>query len=391
MGIRMNDAISDAIRQKTPAMVALRRQLHASPELAFRETETAALIAERMNALGLSVQTGVGKTGVVAVLEGDGPGPTLLIRADIDGLPVVEETGLEFASTNGAMHACGHDGHTAILITAAEILTAMKSELKGRVVFVFQPAEEIISGAMAMIEDGVLDEHRPDRAIGLHIMGIADVGEVFVNRGTVFAGGGRFKIVISGPGGHAGMPHLTVDPVVIGSQIVLALQTIVSREIAPNEASVVTIGRFATGSEAGNIIAEEVVLEGSARAFSPDILTQILEAIERVATGIGETGRAKVEITHQHAVRPTVNDAEVAEWLSGIARTIVGDGPTELEPITGGEDMSEFLHRVPGCFALVGGAVEGAGSHHSPTFNFDEKALPIGAELFVRAAVDYLS
>jgi amidohydrolase len=387
----MNDAISQAIRDKTAGMVELRRKLHAMPELAFQETATAEIIANRMNALGLATQTGIGKTGLVAVLEGDQPGPTLMIRADIDGLPVVEQTGLDFASTNGAMHACGHDGHVAMLITAAEILAGMKSQLKGKVAFLFQPAEETISGAQAMIDDGVLDQYKPDRTIGVHIINIYPAGHVITNHGPLMSGGIRFQISINGPGGHAGFPNLTVDPVVVGSQIVLALQTVISREISPIEPGVITIGRFATDSKAGNIISKEVILEGSARAFDTDVLEEIFDAVKRIAKGIGEAGRMEVEVTEQHRNRPTINNPEVAKWLHGIAETIVGDDAHEADPMTGGEDMSEFLHRVPGAYFFIGGEVEGAGIHHSPTFDFDEISLPIGAELFVRSTLDYLS
>ena len=250
----MNDAISRAVHEKTEALIALRRHLHAMPETAFQETATAELIAERMNALGLPTQTGIGKTGVVAVLEAARPGPTLMIRADIDGLPIDEETGLEFASTNGAMHACGHDGHTSILITAAEILVDMKDQLAGKVVFLFQPAEEIISGAKAMIDDRVLDRHRPDRTIGLHIINILPVGTIATNRGSLMSGGIRFSVAIEGPGGHAGLPNETIDPVVIGSQIILALQTVVSREISPMAPGLLTVGSFISDSSAGNVI-----------------------------------------------------------------------------------------------------------------------------------------
>ncbi len=387
----MNDAISQAVRDKTEELIALRRHLHAMPELAFQEIATAELIAERMNALGLPMQTSIGKTGVVAVLEGARPGPTLMIRADIDGLPVDEETGLEFASTNGAMHACGHDGHTSILIMAAEILVSMKDQLKGKVVFLFQPAEETISGAEAMINDGVLDQYKPDRIIGLHIMNVLPVGTIATNRGPLMSGGIRFAITIEGPGGHAGWPQKTIDPVVIGSQIVMALQTVLSRETSPMTPGVLTIGSFTTDSRAGNIISKKVELQGSVRAFGVGELDRMYVAIQRIATGVGEAGRAKITVIEQQRVRPTVNNADVADWLSGIAEQVVGDGAAEIEPVTGGEDMSEFLHRVPGAFFFVGGETEGTEVHHSPKFDFDEASLPTGVELFVRATADYLS
>jgi len=387
----MNDAISTAVHDKTQELIALRRHLHAMPEVAFQETATAALIAERMNALGLPTETGIGKTGVVAVLEGARPGPTLMIRADIDGLPVDEETGLEFASTNGAMHACGHDGHTSILITAAEILVGMKDQLAGKVMFLFQPAEETISGAAAMISDGVLDRYKPNRTIGLHIMNVLPVGTIATNSGPLMSGGIRFAIAIEGPGGHAGWPHKTIDPVVIGSQIVMALQTVVSREISPMTPGVLTIGSFTTDSPAGNIISKKAVLQGSVRAFDVEELDRMYAAIQRIAAGVGEAGRAQITVTEQQRIRPTVNDPDVADWLSGIAEQIVGDGAAEVEPVTGGEDMSEFLHRIPGAFFFVGGETEGAEVHHSPKFDIDEKSLPTGVELFVRATADYLS
>ncbi len=387
----MNDAISQAVHEKTEELVALRRHLHAMPETAFEETATAELIAERMNALGLPTETGIGKTGVVAVLEGARSGPTLMIRADIDGLPVDEETGLEFASTNGAMHACGHDGHTSILITAAEILVGMKDQLAGKVVFLFQPAEETISGAAAMIDDGVLDRYQADRTIGLHIINVLPLGTIATNRGPLMSGGIRFEIAIEGPGGHAGWPHETIDPVVVGSQIVMALQTVVSRETSPMIPGVLTIGSFKTDSPAGNIISKKAELQGSVRAFDVPELNRMYEAIQRIATGVGEAGRAKITVTEQQRIRPTVNDVDVADWLAGIAEQVVGEGAAEIEPVTGGEDMSEFLHRIPGAFFFVGGATEGTEVHHSPKFDFDEKALPTGVELFVRATADYLS
>ena len=361
------------------------------PETAFQETATAELITERMNALGLPTETAIGKTGVVAVLEGARPGPTLMIRADIDGLPVDEETGLEFASTNGAMHACGHDGHTSILITAAEILVGMKDQLAGKVIFLFQPAEEIISGAKAMIEDGVLDRYKPDRTIGLHIMNILPVGKIATNRGPVMSGGIRFSIAIEGPGGHAGWPNRTVDPVVIGSQIILALQTVVSRETSPMSSGVLTVGSFISDSTAGNVISKKVELQGTVRAFDPEQLDEMYAAIQRLAIGVGEAGRATITVTKQHRARSTVNNADVAEWFAGIAEQIVGEGAAEVEAMTGSEDMSEFLNRIPGAFFFVGGETEGTEFHHSPGFDFDEKSLPIGVELFVRATADYLS
>ncbi len=387
----MPDAISTAIRGALPGLVALRRELHQCPELGFHETQTAALIAGRLNAAGLGVRSEIGGTGVVGVLEGGSPGPTLMIRADIDGLPIDELTGLPFASTNGAMHACGHDGHIAIAIGAAELLSQRTGDLAGRLVFVFQPAEEFVEGAKAMIADDVMADYAPDRVIGLHLWNQLETGRVGVNRGTVFASADIIRLTITGRGGHGALPHLSVDPVVISAQVVSALQTIVSREISPNQMGVVTIGEIKGGS-AGNVIADYVTLNGTVRAYTPEVRETIMAAIERTAKGVAGGLRGEAEMEILHGAPPVINNPDVADFVSGIAAGVVGaDSVAEHEPVSVGDDMAEFLNRAPGCYFLLGAGGPDRAPHHNARFDFDEECLPTGVEIFARAALAYLT
>jgi len=388
--IVMQDDVAREIQSIAGDLSALRRELHACPELGFEEVQTAGIISARLRDAGLSVRTGVGKTGVVGILEGAEGGPTLMMRADIDGLPVVEETGLPFASTNGRMHACGHDGHVAITICAAEVLARHRESLKGRAAFVFQSAEEVTGGARAMIDDGVLDDVKPDRALGLHIWNLMPLGRVGVNTGTVFAGADAVRLTVRGRGGHGALPHTTIDPIVTAAEIVTAIQTVVSREIQPNQMSVLTFGQI-HGGTAPNVIAEEVVLHGTVRAYTPEVRQQILDAAKRVATGVASAMRAEATFERLYGAPPVMNDPEAAAFITRHAAAVAGEeavGPVEPAPV--GDDMAEFLNRVPGCYFLLGAAKEGAQFHHNPRFDFDERCLPIGTEILVRAARDYL-
>ena len=386
----MADHVRDSVQAKVPEMVSMRRKLHAMPELGFQETATAAYIAERLKAAGLDVHTGIGKTGVVGVLEGSASGPELMIRADIDGLPVIENTGLEFASRNGAMHACGHDGHITMAIAAAELLAGMKDQLKGRVVFAFQPAEEIVSGALAMIGDGLFDRWNSDRVIGTHLWNQLPAGFVSVNRGTVFASADAIRITVTGKGGHGAMPHMTIDPVATAAQIVTTAQTIVSRELPPNEMGVVTFGQIHGGS-APNVIADNVVIEGTVRAYRPEIREQIFDSLRRITSNVASAMRGTATFEHLHGTPPVINNPEVATWVSGIAAQVVGEESVdESPPVSVGDDMAEFLNRVPGTYFLVGAAKEGSEGHHNAEFDFNEDCLPVGAEIFVRATLDFL-
>jgi amidohydrolase len=372
-------------------MNEMRRKLHAMPELGFQETATAAYIADRLAAAGLELHQGIGKTGVVGVLRGSGDGPQLMIRADIDGLPVIEQTGLEFASKNGNMHACGHDGHITMALNTAEILSGMKGNLKGTVVFAFQPAEEIVSGAIAMDKDGLFDRWKSDRVIGTHLWNQLPTGFVGVNRGTVFASADAIRVVVTGKGGHGAMPHMTVDPVATAAHVVATAQTIVSRELPPNEMGVVTFGQIHGGS-APNVIADNVVVEGTVRAYKPEIREQVLASLQRITSNVASAMRASTTFEHLHGAPPVINDPDVASWIASIAAQVVGEeNVDETPPVSVGDDMAEFLNRIPGTYFLLGAAKPGTEGHHNARFDFDPACLPTGTEILVRSALDYLS
>ena len=386
----MADPVRDAVQSKVPDLVSMRRKLHAMPELGFQETATAAFIAERLSAAGLEVHSGIGKTGVVGVLEGAGDGPELMIRADIDGLPIDELTGLDFASKNGAMHACGHDGHITMAVAAAELLAGMKDKLKGRVVFAFQPAEEIVSGANAMIDDGLFDRWNSDRVIGTHLWNQLETGSVGVNRGTVFASADAIRITVTGKGGHGAMPHMTIDPVATAAQILATAQTIVSRELPPNEMGVVTFGQIHGGS-APNVIADSVMIEGTVRAYKPEIRDQIFESLRRITANVASAMRGTATVEHLYGAPPVINNPDVATWVSGIAAQVAGEeNVDEQPPVSVGDDMAEFLNRVPGTYFLLGASQGSTLGHHNARFDFNEDCLPIGTEIFVRSALDFL-
>ena len=385
--------LSDEISAATPGMIALRRDIHANPEIEFRERRTAAIIAERLTAAGLTVEEGVGRTGVVGSLQGGLDGPTLMIRADIDALPMAEQTGLQFASAVDAMHACGHDSHIAIALTAAELLARRRSDLHGRVIFAFQPAEENNVGAQAMADDGFFDRYPADRVIALHISAGEPTGAVTASSGPTMAGKDTFRLTITGSGGHGAMPHLSVDPVVIAAHVVTALQTLVSRETPPNEMAVVTIGEIHAGT-AGNIIPATAVMSGAIRWNSKETQKTLLDGLIRKAKGVARAMRADAEYEWLSGTPPCVNDEEVTDWMKGVAAGVVGaDRVSAMEPKTASDDMSLFLSAMPGCSFGLGAAIESkpeAHAHHSPTFDIDEAAFPVGVELFMKAALDYL-
>ncbi len=384
----MADRVSELVAARGSDIVAMRRYLHARPETGFEEHRTASYIADRLRKAGLEVQTGIAETGIVATLKGGKPGRRLAIRADIDGLPIDELTGLEFASTNGVMHACGHDGHITMALTAAEVLATISDEIAGDVVFVFQPSEELCNGAVAMIEDGVMDLVNADVIIGTHLWNQAPVGYVGVNQSTVFAGADLFEITVKGHGGHGAMPHLTVDPVVAAANIINACQTVVAREISPQEMGVVTFGSVQGGS-AGNVIADEVRLNGTIRSYNAETHEAIRRALKRVTSGVAESLRATTTYSHLAGTPPVINNPDVANWVTGVAMQAAGeDSVGELEPISVGDDMAEFLNRIPGVYFILGASKAGTEGHHNAKFDFDEACLPIGTEVFVRAALD---
>lgn len=387
--MNIQQQISEYIHIHTPDIIATRRFLHAHPETSFNEKQTAAYIAQRLQKAGLQVTQNIGQTGLIAQIEGDNPGKNLVIRADIDALPIDELTKLEFASTNGAMHACGHDGHIAMAIAAAEILAQLKNHINGKIYFVFQPAEEIGLGAIAMIKDGIMDIINDAQAvIGTHIWNQTPNGYVGINQATVFAAADMFKVNITGFGGHGAMPHNTVDPLITAANIINTAQTIVAREIPPQEMGVVTFGSI-HGGNAGNVIADSVEMNGTIRAYNPETHQTIKNAMQRIITQTAKALKADAQYTHISGIPPVVNNPKIANWVARSAIQTVGEdhvGP--IEPISVGDDMAEFMNRIPGTYFILGASKQNAEGHHNAKFDFNEKCLPIGTEIFVRSALN---
>ena len=381
---------AQALAERT---VALRRDLHQHPEIAFEEVRTMGVVAERLRALGLAPRTGVGKTGVVAVWDSGRPGPTVLARADIDALPVTEEKDVPYRSQReGWMHACGHDGHTAVLLSVAEVVVARGDELRGRVVFLFQPAEEIVRGAEAMLADGALDGLPPDHTVGLHLISSYPTGVVAVRPGPTMAATDSFRLEVHGRGGHAAKPNETIDPIVVASHLVLALQALVSRETDPIDRAVISITSMHGGS-AFNIIPEAAELKGTLRTFDADTRVRLRHRILEVADGVAGTFGAHVSSDWIEGSPAVVNDAVATERLRAVAAGIVGaERVIEAAPIMGGDDMALWLQQAPGCYFFVGsrGGEASAWPHHHPRFDLDEAALPIAVELLAGAVVDLL-
>jgi amidohydrolase len=377
-------------------LVATRRDLHQHPELGFEETRTGALAAERLKSLGYEVKTGVGKTGVVALRSGGGGGGgggrCVLLRADMDALPVEEANEVPYRSKHpGRMHACGHDGHVAIGLEVARRLAALS--LGGTVKLAFQPAEEVSHGAQAMIADGVLDAPRVDAAFGIHLWNDLPVGTVGVMAGAIMASVDEFEIAILGRGGHAAAPHQTVDPVLTAAHVVTALQSLVARRRNPLEEGVVSVTQVNAG-HAFNVIPGRADLRGTVRTFGGKFWDDAPGLIEATAQGIAAAFGARAEVRYNRLSGPLVNDERMAALMAEVATQIVGKSNVKSGVRTmGGEDMSYFLQKAPGCFAFVGSAPKTgkASPHHSATFDIDEESLVIGAELMSRVAVKYLS
>ena len=387
------DPIHDAARALASETVALRRDLHANPEIAFEEVRTARIVAERLRALGLSPRTGLGTTGVVAVLEGARPGRTVIARADMDALPMPDAKEVEYRSrVDGAAHACGHDGHTAVLLSVAHLLTERRDDLRGKVVFVFQPAEEIVKGAAAMLADGALDDLEPERTLGLHLSSMHPTGTVSLRAGPSMAATDSFRLVIHGRGGHAAKPNEAVDPIVIAAQLITVLQTLVSRETDPVDKSVISITSV-QGGTAYNVIPESVELKGTLRTFEPETRARLRERILALCDALVSGQRGRLVSEWREGSPAVVNDASatervrlVAEGMDVVERVVEGD------QIMGGDDMALWLQRAPGCYWFVGanGGPESAFPHHHQSFDLDEAALPIAVELFTKAILDAL-
>jgi len=370
----------------------MRRDLHRIPETAYTEKKTSAYVADYLNSLELEVQTGIAQYGMVGLLKTDRPGPTLMIRADMDALPLKEDTGLDFASEHeGAMHACGHDAHMTMVLGAATVFNKIKNELTGTIKFLFQPAEEGPGGAKPMIEAGVMENPKVDYSIGCHVWPDIPEGTIGVRSGPFMAAMDRFDIKINGKGGHGAMPHLCVDALEVGTQVVNALQRIASRHTDPLEPTVVTVGRFHAGT-AFNIIPGEAELSGTTRTFDLDIWNSWEERLEKVIRGVCESMGAEYEFKFSKGYPPTINDDAMSDLVRRCAAEVVGsDKVVEPGKTMGGEDMSFFLQQAKGCFFALGAGSEGRAGVHNPQFTFNEDILPLGVETHCRYALELLS
>ncbi len=372
-------------------IVAVRRDLHMHPELGFQEVRTARVVAEKLGALGYEVVTGVGKTGVVGLLQGGAPGErTVLLRFDMDALPIQEENDVPYRSqVPGVMHACGHDAHVAVGIGVATVLAKYRDQIPGTIKLMFQPAEEGLGGAVAMIKDGVLDGPKVDVALGLHVSSGHDVGTAVVRSGAMMAASDKLAITVRGKGGHGAHPDQTVDSVLVAAQIIVALQTIVARNVDPEETGVVTIGAIHAG-EAGNVIADTAQMRGTIRSFNPAVRELLHKRIREVAIGVAGALGAVADVEVILGVDATVNAEKPTGVIYQSAAEILGAAKLNTTYRTpGGEDFSAVLARVPGNFFFLGARSDERTSfpHHNPHFDIDESALPSGVAILCDAAV----
>ena len=399
--------IAEAVERIMPQIVEIRHRIHQNPELGNREFETARLIAQHLRELGFEVDTGIAHTGVVGVLRGGRPGPVVAVRADMDALPVTEATDLPFLSVKrtiylgqdvGVMHACGHDVHVAVQLGVASVLASMRDDIRGTVKLIFQPAEEgppegEEGGAELMVREGVLADPRPEVIFGLHTFARMDVGTLGYTPGPALAAVDHFRIDIKGRQAHGASPHLSVDPVVMASQAVMALQTIRSRNLSPLEPSVVTVGIIRGGTRF-NIIPAEVHLEGTVRTYSEEVRDTIERRMREILAGITAAGGGTFELDYDRGTPATINDRALTERMVPTLQRIVGAGNVrEIEPTMGGEDFAYFANEIPGFYFRLGQVAPGttSGDHHTPTYRADDSMIPIGIRAMAGLVLDYLS
>jgi amidohydrolase len=402
------DARVDQEAQRVvPQIVELRHKIHQNPELSNRETQTAELVATYLRSLGLEPKTGIAKTGVVALLKGGKPGPLVAVRADMDALPVIEQTDLPFKSTKkdtflgqevGVAHACGHDIHTSSLLGTATVLKAIQKDLPGSVLFIFQPAEEGAppgekGGASLMLEEGVFKDAKPVAAFALHSFPELEVGQIAFNAGPTYAAVDQFRIKIKGKQSHGAYPHQGIDPIVIGAEAVLALQTIRSRYLPPLEPSVITVGIF-RGGERFNIIPGEVTLEGTVRTYKKEVQDEVERRMREILDGVTKANGASFELEYQRNAPATVNDPALTQTVQPLLERALGAPNVKIsEPTMGGEDFAYFANEVPGFYYRLGVLKPGttSGGLHTPTFRGDDGAVAVGIRSMSRLVVDYLS
>lgn len=382
--------IASLVEANEQRFIEVRRRIHEYPEIAFEEVKTAALVSETLTDLEIEHQTGVGRTGVVGHIRGGRPGPTLLIRADMDALPMQEETGLPYASKiPNRMHACGHDIHTATLLAVGAVLKKFEDRLAGNVRLVFQPAEEAIGGAKEMIADGVMDG--VDMALSLHNRPEIPVGQFGIVEGFATSAVDSFDITIRGKGGHAARPYAAVDPIVVAAHLIGQLQTIVSRDVRALDACVVTVGSIHAG-EARNIIPETCELKGTVRSRQPEARIAAEEGLRRLCDGVSVGFRAKCELTYKRGTPPIQNDLGMLEKTAKAIKSQIGDVAIEFEPSMGGEDFALMSEIVPSFRLLVGSSQPGRNDKvHSPIYQPDERSIAFGTLALARTAIDVLS
>ncbi|MFN8516154.1 MAG: amidohydrolase [Chloroflexia bacterium] len=389
--------LRDEIGEWEPELIATRRDLHMHPEIGLEEVRTSGIVAERLRAIGFDdVRTGIGVTGVKAVLKGGKPGKTLLLRADMDALPIEEETGLAFRSQNaGMMHACGHDGHTSMLLATARLLFRHREEIPGTIVFCFQPAEEGRGGARLMIGDGVMENPTVDAAFGLHLWSPFPLGTVMALDGPTMAGIDVFRVKIQGRGGHGALPHTTVDALMVAANIVTTLQSLVAREVDPLSPAVISTAILHAGGTALNIIADSATFGGSVRWFEQSAGDQIAARLPAIVKGVAESLRATAEVEYHRGGPPLVNDPAMAAIVREVAGEVVGTENLLSGPrIMASEDYALFAQRVPSTYFFVGAGDAATGKtydHHHPKFDIDERSLALGVEVMAKSALRYLT
>ena len=401
------DPIDKAISKNLNTIIDLRHQIHQYPELGNREFKTAKLVAEHLRSLGIEVETDIAYTGVVGVLKGNKPGPVVAVRADMDALPVTEETDLPFKSTVkttyldkevGVMHACGHDIHTSVQLGVASVLASMKRSLPGTVKFIFQPAEEgpppgEEGGAELMLKEGVFDNPKPSAVFGLHTHAALEVGALGLTIGPAMAAVDQFIITIKGKQSHGAYPHKSVDPIIMATEVVTAFQTIRSRSLSPLEPSVVTVG-IIRGGERFNIIPEEVHLEGTVRTYDPEVQDMVEKRMNEILKGITLAYGGSFELNYERGTPATINNPELCKQMIPTLERVVGkDNLKMMDPVMGGEDFAIFANEVPGIYYRLGVVKPGttSGWIHTPTFRADDSCLEVGIRAMSNMVVDYLT
>lgn len=390
--------VKKLVKEHEQMVIGWRRDLHRIPEVGCELPQTAEYVAKRLEEMGIEVKTGVGGYGVIGVIHGKREGKTIALRSDMDALPIEEETGLPFSSEHkGKMHACGHDAHMAMTLGAGKILAENKDKIHGKVKLIFQPAEEGPGGAKPMIEADALKNPDVDAILGLHIGNIfpeVKNGQIGIGYGPIMACLDSFKIVVKGRGGHGAMPHVTIDPIPISAEIILGLQTLISRELKPSRPGVITVGRI-SGGTTYNVIPEKVELEGTARFIHEEARQHLSKRLGELAKQIAGAMRGDCDVSYTYGYPPLVNDPDFTRYFAQVAATVIGpDNIVEItEPTMGGEDMAYFLREVPGTFFFLGGGKEQNGGiypHHHPKFDIDESVLWKGTALLVAGAVNWL-